>query len=298
MATSGIIINEKPRMPKKSAATGILAPAFDLSDNEFADFCQLIYRQAGIYLPPHKKELVRSRLAKLVRERGLACFSEYYQQVLKDTSGGELDRLLDAISTNQTAFWREPAHFVLLAQEILPLWQQQRRAGLSWRFWSAGCSSGEEPYTLAMVLLEALPAKDLKDVMIFASDLNTQVLAQAQQGIYPDARVAPLPPECRRRFFQKGHGQWDGYVRVKPEVRRLVHFFHLNLMDAFNFNDEFDLIFCRNVMIYFDKFTQAAVVEKFYRSLRPAGYLFIGHSESLCNLDHRFSYVKPTVYRK
>lgn len=298
MAISARVLHGRDRMPAKSAPPAIVAPVPELSDKEFSNFCQLIHRQAGIYLPPQKKELVRARLVKLVRERGLAGFSEYYQQVLKDRSGGELGHLLDAISTNQTAFWREPAHFSLLAQVILPQWRQQKRAGLSWRFWSAGCSSGEEPYTLAMVLLEALPVKDLKNAKIFASDLNTQVLAQAQQGIYPEARAAPLPTEWQQRFFQKGHGQWEGYVRVKPEVRGLVHFFHLNLMDTFNFNDEFDLIFCRNVMIYFDKLTQAAVVQKFYRSLRPEGYLFIGHSESLCNLDHRFSYVKPTVYRK
>jgi chemotaxis protein methyltransferase CheR len=276
----------------------LIANQPELSDREFADFCRLIHRHAGIHLPAQKKELVRGRLVKLLRARGLSSFSAYYGQVLEDKSGGELAQLLDAISTNQTAFWREPAHFLFLCQEILPHWRQQRRHGMGWRFWSAGCSSGEEPYTLAMVLLEALPAAEVKNIKIYASDLSTQVLAQAQQGIYPEARVAPLPAEWRRRFFQKGQGKFQGSVRLKAEVRGLVHFFHLNLMDPGTFHEELDLIFCRNVMIYFDKQTQAAVVEKLYRALRPGGYLFLGHSESLCNLRHRFSYVKPTVYRK
>lgn len=284
--------------PPPPAAPLAACPTPELTEREFFNFCQLIHRHAGIHLSSQKKALMQTRLVKLVRSRGLRSYQEYYRQVVEDKSGQELARLLDAISTNQTAFWREPAHFQFLSQEILPMWRQQQRGGLKWRLWSAGCSTGEEPYTLAMVLLEALPAKDLKDVEIFASDLNTRVLVQAQRGIYPQARIAPLPPEWRRRFFQKGHGRWEGYVRIKPEVQKLVHFFHLNFMDTFNFHNEFDLIFCRNVMIYFDKSTQAAVVQKFHHCLRPGGYLFLGHSESLCNLNHRFSYVKPTVYRK
>jgi chemotaxis protein methyltransferase CheR len=276
----------------------LIAGQPELSDREFADFCRLVHRHAGIYLAPQKKELVRARLVKLLRARGLASFGAYYRQVLDDRSGGELAQLLDAVSTNQTAFWREPAHFLYLSREILPLWRQQRVGGLRWRFWSAGCSSGEEPYTLAMVLLEALPANETKDVKIYASDLNTQVLAQARQGIYPEARVAPLPAEWRRRFFQKGVGQFHGQVRVKAQVRDLAQFFRLNLMEPFDFHGDLDLILCRNVMIYFDKQTQAAVMEKMYRSLKPGGFLFLGHSESLCNLRHRFTYVKPTVYRK
>jgi len=269
-----------------------------LSEEEFSSFCRLIHRHAGIYLSAQKKALVQARLGKVVQTLGLRSFQEYYRRVVADKSGQELTRLLDAISTNQTAFWREPNHFLLVSREILPNWYRQKRAGLNWRFWSAGCSSGEEPYTLAMVLLETLPADEIKNVKIFASDLNTQVLAQAKRGVYPEARIRPLPAEWRQRFFQKGQGRWEGYVRVRPEVRKLVHFFHLNLMDDFEFHEELDLIFCRNVMIYFDKETQAKVVGKFYRALRTGGCLILEHSESLCNLPHRFIYVRPTVYRK
>ncbi len=275
---------------------GLIMP--DITDAEFNQLSQLVYQHAGIHLPPQKKELVRSRLTKFLRSRKLASFHEYYQAVLKDTTGLELINLLDAISTNMTAFWREPKHFEFLGQELLPTLQQKCKRTPQWRFWSAGCSSGEEPYTMAMVLLNAMANKDLTAVKIYASDINTQVLNQAQRGIYPLSRVEPLSPEWRRRYFQKGVNQFEGYVRVKPEVKQLVEFFRLNLMDHFPFKQEFDVIFCRNVMIYFEKGTQTELVNKFYQCLKPNGYLFIGHSESLCNISHQFAYVKPTIYRK
>jgi chemotaxis protein methyltransferase CheR len=270
----------------------------ELTEKDFSQFCQLVYQHAGIHLSPQKKELVRARLMKIVRTRGLSGFQDYYQIVKNDSSGAELTLLLDAISTNQTAFWREPAHFQYLSQEVFPTWRRQNRGGFRWRFWSAGCSSGEEPYTLAIVLLDVMPMQEIGKVKIFASDLNTQVLAQAQRGIYPLSRIDPLPVDWRRRFFQKGVNQWEGFVRVKPEIKALVEFARLNFMDSFSFPEEFDLIFCRNVMIYFDKKTQNDLILKFYQCLRPGGYLFIGHSESLCNLNHRFTYIKPTIYRK
>lgn len=276
--------------------TTIMMP--DLSDAEFNQLSQLVYQHAGIHLPPQKKELVRSRLTKILRNRKLTSFQEYYQQVLKDISGLELTSLLDAISTNQTAFWREPKHFEFLGQELLPDLRAKLKGAPRWRFWSAGCSSGEEPYTLAMVLLDAFPDRDMSQVKIHASDINTQVLNQAQRGIYPMSRVEPLSKEWRKRFFQKGVNQWEGYVRMKSEVKQMVEFFRLNLMAPFPFKEEFDVIFCRNVMIYFEKPTQTEVVNKFHRCLKPGGYLFIGHSESLCNINHHFSYVKPTIYRK
>lgn len=270
----------------------------ELSDRDFSRFCQLVHRHAGIHLTPQKKELVRARLLKILRQRGLTSFQDYYELLIGDSSGAELTCLLDTLSTNQTAFWREPMHFQFLVQEVLPAWPRNRRRPLQANLWSAGCSSGEEPYTLAIVMAATFPGEDLSRVKIYASDLNTRVLAQAEQGIYPFARVAPLPSEWQRQFFQKGIRQRQGFVRVKPEVRRLVKFFHFNLMDPFPFKEELDIIFCRNVMIYFERETQARLVEKFYRCLRPGGYFFIGHSESLCNHQHRFRYIKPTIYRK
>lgn len=269
----------------------------ELTDAEFFSFCRLVHRHAGIHLSAQKKDLVRSRLMKIIRHRGLMSFREYYERVMADKTGAELVGLLDAISTNQTAFWREPGHFDYLSREILPAWQARGGPGAR-TLWSAGCSSGEEPYTLAMVCLDALRGKDLSGLKIFATDLNTQVLNQAQQGVYPLSRVEPLPPEWRRRFFQRGVREWEGFLRLKSEVRQCVEFFRLNLMEPYPFKQKLDLIFCRNVMIYFERETQAKLVEKFYQCLKPGGYLFIGHSESLCNHQHRFSYVKPTIYQK
>lgn len=288
----------QPGVEKQSCVAGISMTMPALTDAEFNQLSQLVYHHAGIHLPPQKKELVRSRLTKFLRSRKLASFQDYYRQVLADTSGLELINLLDAISTNMTAFWREPKHFEFLGQELLPELRQKCKGMPHWRFWSAGCSSGEEPYTIAMVLLNAFPAKDLTGVKIHASDINTQVLNQAQRGIYPLSRVEPLSLEWRRRYFQKGVNQWEGFVRVKPEVKQLVEFFRFNLMDSFSFKEEFDVIFCRNVMIYFEKATQTELIRKFYQCLKPGAYLFIGHSESLCNVSHQFAYVKPTIYRK
>lgn len=292
------VANTAKKLPPApgEVAAGLLVEGPKLSDAEFFSFCQLVHRHAGIHLTPQKKELVRGRLMKLLRQRGLTSFREYYEQVLNDPSGAELICLLDAISTNQTSFWREPAHFEYLAREILPTWRT--RGPVSRTIWSAGCSSGEEPYTLAMVCLDVLADQDLSRLKILASDINTQVLEQARRGIYPLSRVEPLPLEYRRRYCQRGVGQYEGLVRVKPEVRRYVEFFRLNLMDPLPFREELDLIFCRNVMIYFAKETQAQLVHKFYHCLKPGGYLFIGHSESLCSDRSGFRYLRPTIYRK
>jgi chemotaxis protein methyltransferase CheR len=173
----------------------------ELSDSDFFRFCQLVHQHAGIHLTSQKKELVRARLMKILRQRGLSTFREYYEQVMRDSSGAELMSFLDALSTNQTAFWREPNHFEYLSAEILTAWQAERRTSLKRNLWSAGCSSGEEPYTLALLMLNAFPGEDLSQVKIHASDINTQVLSQAERGIYPINRVEPLPPEWRRRFF-------------------------------------------------------------------------------------------------
>jgi chemotaxis protein methyltransferase CheR len=297
MATySGSVL--QPTGKTRGACPPGSAAGLQLSDTEFSRLCRLVHRHAGIHLTDHKKELVRARLMKVLRGRSLASFQEYYDLVLADKSGAELACLLDALSTNLTAFAREPGHFQYLAQEILPAWRQGPGEPLRQTLWSAGCSTGEEPYTLAMILMDTFPGEDLSQVEIYTSDLNTQVLTQAERAVYPFARMEPLPPEWRQRFFQKGVREQEGFVRVKPEVRRLVHFFRFNLMDPFPFQEKMDVIFCRNVMIYFEKETQAKLVDKFFHCLRPGGYLFIGHSESLCNHRHQFTYVKPTIYRK
>ncbi len=275
----------------------IISP--EINDADFNRFRSLIYERSGINLNEGKKELVRARLLKRMRHCGLTSFKDYYQMVQKDDSGMELVYLLDAISTNQTYFFREPQHFDFLAAEILPRWHKSPSGRRSLNIWSAGCSSGEEPYTLAMVILAHMEKFGSSwQVKITASDLSTRVLDQARQGIYPESRTNHVPPEILKRFFQRGVNKQAGFVRVKSQVRQAVQFMRLNLMEPFPFREGLDIIFCRNVMIYFDKPTQEKLVQKFYNALHPGGYLFIGHSESLAGVSHKFVYKKPTIYQK
>lgn len=271
----------------------------EISEADFLRFCRLIYERSGICLNQGKKELVRTRLLKRMRACGLTCFKKYYQKVIQDGSGEELVHLLDVISTNQTGFFREPQHFEYLLQEVLPEWRRVWPGKKRLHFWSAGCSSGEEPYTLALVLCEFLTAHQLPwEIKISATDISTRMLEQARRGIYPQSRTKNIPPAWLKKYFQKGVNQWTGHVRLKPAVQRQVEFFRLNLMEPFPFRESLEVIFCRNVMIYFDKPTQADLVQRFYQALRPGGYLFIGHSESLAGTGHCFHYLQPTIYRK
>lgn len=273
-------------------------PGIEISDSDFIKLSRLIYQHSGIKLNANKKSLVRARLQKRIRECGLSGFKEYHKRVLEDSSGAELIHLLDAISTNQTYFLREAEHFNYLMETILPRWQQSDDRSPK-HLWSAGCSSGEEPYTLAMVLSEFYSLAKLRGkVKISATDINSQVLEHARQGIYPESRLEKIPSGWVKKYFQKGVNRWAGSVRVKAEVRQLVDFFRLNLMEPFPFRQPLDIIFCRNVMIYFDKTTQEQLVQRFSQTLKPGGYLFLGHSESLAGVSHRLTYVKPTIYQK
>jgi chemotaxis protein methyltransferase CheR len=283
----------------ESSQTAMNLTRMEISDRDFIRLSRLIYEQSGINLNQSKKTLLRARLQKRMRECELTSFRLYYQRVLEDRSGWELMQLLDAISTNQTFFFREAQHFYYLAEEILPKWRQSWSDKRRLQIWSAGCSSGEEPYTLAIVLLEFLSSTTLPcEVKIIATDINTKVLEQARQGIYPHSRTENIPLALRKKYFQKGVNHWAGYIRVKPELQRLVEFSRLNLMEPFAFQDPLEIIFCRNVMIYFDKPTQEKLVQRFYQNLGPGGYLFLGHSESLAGVSHRLSYLKPAIYQK
>lgn len=272
----------------------------NLSDEEFQAFSDLVYQKAGINLHHGKKELVRARLASRIREGAFKGFGDYYQFVVQGGSDEELVNLLDAISTNLTMFFREPKHFDFMADSFFPeVVEKNKKLGQKrLRVWSAGCSTGEEPYSIAVTILEKCPFFREGDVKILATDLSSRALTTAAAGIYDQERLSEVPQEVLRRHFQRGKGNWSGSYRVKKRVRRMVHFRRLNLIEPFPFSRPFDLIFCRNVMIYFDKSVQAVVVGKFHRALEPGGYLFIGHSESLTGLDHLFKYVQPTVYRK
>jgi chemotaxis protein methyltransferase CheR len=268
---------------------------YTITPKEFEQFRSLIYQECGISLNESKKTLLVSRLSKRLRTLELDSFQAYYDMVSGETEGEEFTLLLDLVSTNKTDFFREPKHFDFLREQILPTLQTTRRI----RIWSSASSTGEEPYTIAMTLHDSVPDPELWDFKILASDISTRVLARAASGVYEDERVRDLPPDLVERHFLKGTGERTGMIKVKPNINQMVRYQRINLMDdTFPIKTPLDLIFCRNVMIYFDRPTQAKLVKKFYRYLKPGGYLFIGHSESLQRLDQPFKAVAPTIYQK
>lgn len=266
-----------------------------LTDKEFELFKHLIYQQVGITLDAPKKTLLVSRLGKRLRDLKLPSYQAYYDCVNAQDGEEELMKLLDLVSTNKTDFYREPVHFDFLRDQVLPEVQSAKTL----RIWSSASSSGEEPYTIAMTLFDAIPDISRWDIKILASDISTRVLAKASSGIYEEERVSQLPQDLVQRHFLRGKGPQAGKLQVRPQIGRLVAFRRINLMDpTFPIRSPLDVIFCRNVMIYFDRPTQAKLMEKFFRYLRPGGYLFIGHSESLQWIDHQFTYLRPTIYQK
>lgn len=271
---------------------------YRLTDKDFDNFSALIFAKTGIHLKPEKKELLNARLGKRLRACRLTSFKEYYDRVMHDASGDELVHLINCVSTNFTSFFREKSHFDYLSSAVLPQFAGGGGSSGPCKVWSAACSSGEEPYTLAMVVAMFMAGHPSFRASILATDISTKVLSIAEKGIYSIDKMEKVPAEYLKSFFQKGVGKCSGYVKVKDELRRLVTFRHINLMDSFPWREEMDVIFCRNVMIYFTRETQVELAEKFYHCLAPGGYLFIGHSESLTSISHRFQQTATTVYKK
>ena len=271
-------------------AAGFAGGEADLSPAQFHEISRIVYDVAGIVLREGKEGLVRSRLSRRLRALGLPSYEAYLAFLAADRDGRELVEMVDALTTNKTNFFREPAHFDFLRDRLLPALP----AGPV-RIWSAGCSTGEEPYTLAMVLHEALPDPARSGAKILATDISTRVLAQAKAGRFAEAVAEEVPTDLRRRHFARlPNGGWE----AGPSLRGLVTFARLNLMGPWPMRGPFQAIFCRNVMIYFDKATQQKLVSRYHDLLAPGGYLFVGHSESLSGIAHRFAYVQPAVYRK
>ncbi|MGD0796902.1 MAG: protein-glutamate O-methyltransferase CheR [Acidobacteriaceae bacterium] len=265
-----------------------------LKPAEFDKIAQLAYDHFGVDLRNGKQGLVAARLGKKLRELNLKSFQAYYDYVKADRSGAALTAMVDHLTTNHTSFFREPRHFDLLRTTIVPT----LIARPSIHIWSAACSSGEEPYTIAMSLLEAFPREAAAKVHIKATDISTRVLDKAKSGIYPAERTTGIPPAFLQKYMQKGApGAPDAY-RFKPEVRGMIDFAHLNLMGPLPQGYRASVIFCRNIMIYFDKPTQQRLVGRLAEHLEDGGYLFIGHSESLNNITHPLTYVCPATYRK
>ena len=274
--------------------------SLDLSDADFGRLSVLVYEKCGICLHEGKKELVRARLGKRLRETGIENFEDYYTFLTRHDDGDELVQMLDAISTNVTSFFREAKHFDFLKETVFPTYEASRRGidSRRLRFWSAGCSSGEEPYSLVMCFLGHFGYNPDFDLRVLATDISTKVLTKARRGVYPAARLKGVPQMLIRKYFQRGHGKHEGNFRVKESARKLIDFRRLNLMEPFRFKERFNLILCRNVMIYFNKETQGLLINKFYDSLVDGGYLLVGNSERLTGTDHPFGYVRPSTYQK
>lgn len=274
----------------------------DITTGEYAGFQRLIGDVSGITLGAGKRQLLVGRVARTVRERGLRSYGEYLDIVRSDASGQELVRLLDLVTTNETRFFREVAHYRYLTDELLPTWRRQADVGVRprrVRVWSAACSTGQEPYSVAMLLLDRLPESDGWSIEMFASDLSTRALDVAARGEYDIAKADDIPAPYLRRFMRRGIGSRAGTMSVADPVRQNIRFMRINLNDAeYVIPGAFDLVLCSNALIYFSRAGQADVVTRLTNRLAPDGRLFVGHAESLH--DHRalLRSVAPTVYAR
>lgn len=285
-----------PASDDSVANAGIGGPS--LGDVEFRFLREFVLEHCGIALGEQKRQLVQGRLLRRLRALRLRDF-ESYCQILRNDPDSELGELASAISTNVTSFFREMHHYDFLIETQLPLWLQQKRNGGRLRIWSAGCSTGEEPYALAMVLAEALEAHGASiDAKILATDLSPQALEAARKGVYSIDKLAGVSPQRQRRWFLRGEGAYEGLACVHPRLRELVTIQPLNLLHEWPMQGPFDAIFCRNVVIYFDKPTKQRLFARYAGLLPPGGYLFLGHSESMYGLSDDFDLVGRTIYRK
>ena len=278
-------MNSSPR----AAALLPAGPDFLLTDADFNRICQLIYQRAGISLSRQKRQMVYSRLSRRLRELGLREFSSYLSLLQADPRSHEWEMFTNALTTNLTAFFREAHHFPLLAEHV-------RRCAQPVTIWCSAASTGEEPYSIAMTLIETLGSR-ASTATVVATDIDTQVLAKAVEGVFTLEQVAKLGTERLKRFFLKGSGAHAGKVRIRPEVAAMVKFSQLNLLDPqWPLKSPFDAIFCRNVMIYFDKPTQEKILQRFVPLMKPHALLFAGHSENFSFAQQALRLRGQTVY--
>lgn len=276
--------------------TAILTPKM------FNKFGRFVTDTLGIKMPDSKRTMLQSRLQKRLRHLGLNSFEAYYDFVFsQEGREKELPKLLDIVTTNKTDFYREPRHYDVLTRNVLPTLLQNKGIGVHrpLKIWSAGCSTGAEPYTLTMVLSEFAQRTDGFLFNILATDICTQVLEKAMAAIYDERDAAPIPAAIKKKYLLRSKDRSKPRIRIVPELRRLVQFRQLNLMDAdYGMHETMDIILCRNVIIYFDRETQFTVLSRLCRCLRPRGYLFMGHSETLNGFDLPLRQVAATVYQK
>jgi len=272
-----------------------------LDDKVFSRFSTYIFDEVGIKLPPAKKNMLEARLRKRLKVLGISTFEAYADFVFSaDGRGKECVNLIDVVTTNKTDFFREPAHFEYLVKTAIPSLIDERNTGFKapFRIWSAGCSTGEEPYTMSMVLSEFVEKEPGFTFSVLATDISTAVLTKATSAIYAEERVETIPLRYKKKYLLRSKDKHRGLVRIIPALRSLIRFRRLNFMEEFNLDHLMDVIFCRNVIIYFDKPTQERLLNRFCKQLVSGGYLFLGHSETLNGLNVPLTAVSSTVYRK
>lgn len=270
-----------------------------LSDAEFRYIADMLYDRFGIHLSDQKRILVAGRLSKRIRQLGFNAFTPYFDYLAADKSGMELSELINRITTNHSFFFREREHFDFLVKTVLPGIEEKIKAAARYplRIWSAGCATGEEVYSIGMLLREHYGERlDRLDYGLLASDISLSALHEAEKGDYSETKLRELPAAYKNTYFRK---KTEDTMTISDEIKKMVLFKRLNLMaDSFPMKGQFDAVFCRNVMIYFDQESRRKVVQTLFQYVKPGGYFFIGHSESLRREDCPFSYVKPAVYRK
>ena len=264
-----------------------------LNEKYFKQVSQIVYRVSGINLKGGKEALVRARLMKRLRVMGMESFEEYLKFIDSNSGVGELGCMIDEMTTNKTFFFREIEHFNYLREKILPELKDNRL-----RFWSAACSSGEEPFSLAILLMENIPRIKSMDVRILATDISTKMLNKARKAVYEEETLRNVPKLFLQKYFVKNRNESFLAYHVKDNVSSMIQFSWLNLMESWPMKGPFNVIFCRNVMIYFDRPTQQKLINRFWELIEQGGYLFVGHSESLSGISHKFKYVRPATYRK
>jgi chemotaxis protein methyltransferase CheR len=271
-----------------------------MSDRDFMILSEFIHVQCGIKVPPVKKIMLEARIQKRLRSLGFTSFRKYFEHLFESPAGKEEQvHMINAITTNKTDFFREPAHFAILAETVLSEFTSLEGTPRKFTVWSAGCSSGEEPYTLAMVLAEFAAGRPGFRFSILATDISTKVLDMAKLAIYEEERVAPVPCALKQKYLLRGKGRSRGLVRITPELRSLVQYQRVNLMDEhLRLAEPVDAVFCRNVIIYFERSNQEKLLRRLCRSLRPGGHLFLGHSETVHGFDLPLERIESTVYRK
>lgn len=270
-----------------------------MSDDEFNKLSEFITTNYGIKMPPAKRVMLQSRLHKRLRELNITSYKEYSEYVFSKKGTEEIINMIDVVSTNKTDFYREPNHFVFLQETILPEYINRHEKGSKMKVWSAGCSSGEEVYTLSFILSDYFSDYLGYDYSITGTDISTRILKKAVEGIYDERKVDPVPLEVKKRYLLKSKDREKKLVRIIPKLRTKTKFKRLNFMDeSYSIDDVFDIIFCRNVLIYFDRPTQESVINKLCRKLKKGGYFFLGHSESINGLRVPLVQLKPTIFMK